>query len=251
MYNNSVIYVCDGSFEGILSAVHCAYYSHENPERIMCGDDCQQQLFCETKVIETDLEKARRVQNAISEKISPNALFNVYRVHLSDEKNRATMIFNYLKIGFNIGAKVDMYLSDKWVSMIHGTARRVSREACRMREFVRFAEMENGVLFAQIEPDNNVLEMICSHFADRLRSLPWVICDTRRSIAAIYDTKRWEIVRFDEKNRIDMCEDEEKYQRMWKRFYDIIGIESRRNDRQRMQCMPKKYWKNMTEFKGA
>lgn len=249
MNKDGVIYVYDGSFEGILSAVHCAYYSRENPEYIMSENDCQQKLFCETRVIETDFEKAQRVRNAILKKISPNALFNVYRTHLSNDKNKGTMIFNYLKIGFNVGASIDMYLSDKWVSLVHRTARRVSGEACRMREFVRFAEMENGVLFAQIEPDNDVLEMICPYFSDRLCSVPWVICDTRRSVAAIYDTKKWEIVHFDAKNALNTCENEEQYQRLWKRFYDTIGIESRRNDRLRMQCMPKKYWKNMTEFK--
>ncbi len=251
MRENDLIYTYDGSFDGVLSAVHNAYYSRENPKAIVCENECQQELFCDIKMIETDAAKAKAVRDATEKKISPNALFNIYRVHLSNDINRATMIFNYLKIGFKMGARVDMFMSNEWVMNVKRTAQRVSNEACRMREFVRFSEMENGVLFAKIEPDNNVLAMICPHFADRLASLPWVICDKKRSIAAIYDTKKWAICEFETNKAVSKADGEERYQQLWKKFYDTIAIESRKNERQRMQCMPKKYWKNMTEFKGA
>lgn len=250
MCESSLMYAYDGSFDGLLSAVHTAYYSRENPESIMCENECQQELLCEIRQIETDEKKAKAVRDATVKKISPNALFNIYRVYLSNDVNRATMIFNYLKIGFKIGARVDMLMSNEWVMRVKRTALRVSNEACRMREFVRFEENEDGVLFAKIEPDNDVLAMICPYFADRLCSLPWVICDTRRSIAAIYDTKKWVIVDFDVRKQVRLADDEQRYQQLWKRFYDTVAIESRKNERQRMQCMPKKYWKNMTEFKA-
>ena len=249
MNNEEIIYVYDSSFDGLLSAVHTAYYSRENPKLIMCENECQQELFCGIKTIETNKDKATAVREAVLKKISPNALFNIYRAHLSNDINRATMIFNYLKIGFNMGARVDLFLSNKWVSDVKKTAQRVSREACRMREFVRFSQMDNGVMFSQIEPDNNVLELICPYFVDRLYQTPWVICDARRSLAAIYDGKTWLITPFDTKKITSEAQDEKNYQKLWKTFYDTISIEGRTNERQRMGCMPKKYWKNMTEFK--
>ncbi len=247
--NEEIIYVYDGSFDGILSAVHTAYYSRENPKLIMSENECQGELFCRVISIETDIDKASAVREAVLKKISPNALFNIYRVHLSNDINRATMIFNYLKIGFNMGARVDMFLSNKWVADVKKTALRVSHEAQRMREFVRFSQMGNGVMFSQIEPDNNVLELICPYFADRLYGMPWVICDQKRFIAAIYDGKKWMITPFDVKKITDTATDEKDYQKLWKTFYDTIAIEGRIDERRRMACMPKKYWKNMTEFK--
>ena len=35
---------------------------------------------------------------------------------------------------------------------------------------------------------------------------------------------------------------------LWKDFYKIIGINERKNDRCRMNFMPKKYWKYMIEM---
>lgn len=247
---DDLIYVYDGSFEGLLSAVHTAYYSREDPVQMMGVGDCQQTLFCEVKQIETDRKKYKAVYSAISKKISPNALFNVQRVYLSDDAARGTMIFNYLKLGFHMGARVDMFVQNEWVARVQRTARRVSNEAGWMREFIRFSEMENGILFSKIEPDNNVLALVCPHFADRLSSIPWVICDARRGLAAIYDTKKWQLMEYDTAKQVAYSTDEEEYQRLWKRFYNIIGIESRKNDRLRMHNMPKKYWKNMTEFKA-
>lgn len=245
---DELMYVYDGSFEGLLTAVHTAYYSRENPLRIMSAGDCRQMMFGRIRQIETDMEKYGAVLTAIQKKISPNALFNVRRVYLSDDAERATMIFNYLKLGFYMGAKVDMFMQNEWVARVQRTARRVSGEAQRMREFIRFAEMENGILFSKIEPDNNVLALVCPHFADRLSAIPWVICDARREIAAIYDTKKWEIMPYDIEKNMAYSSKEEGYREMWKRFYNIAGIEGRKNERLQTQNMPKKYRKNMTEF---
>ena len=38
------------------------------------------------------------------------------------------------------------------------------------------------------------------------------------------------------------------YQDLWKKFYKTIGIISRKNDRCRMNFMPKRYWKYMIEM---
>lgn len=43
--------------------------------------------------------------------------------------------------------------------------------------------------------------------------------------------------------------DEQKYQRLWKIFYDSIAIEGRYNPKCRMSHMPKRFWHNLTELK--
>ena len=37
-------------------------------------------------------------------------------------------------------------------------------------------------------------------------------------------------------------------QRLWRRFYDTVAIEARKNEKLRMTHMPKRYWGMMTEF---
>ena len=41
--------------------------------------------------------------------------------------------------------------------------------------------------------------------------------------------------------------DELDIQNLWKEFYKTIGIAKRKNDRCRMNFMPKKYWKYIIE----
>ena len=41
---------------------------------------------------------------------------------------------------------------------------------------------------------------------------------------------------------------EEEYRRLWKGFYNAIGIQERRNDRLRASLMPRRYWKHLTEM---
>ena len=35
---------------------------------------------------------------------------------------------------------------------------------------------------------------------------------------------------------------------LWLRFYDSIAIDERKNEKLRIQNMPKKYWKNLPEM---
>ena len=46
-------------------------------------------------------------------------------------------------------------------------------------------------------------------------------------------------------------DNEDKYKNMWTLFYNTIGIESRKNDRCRMNFMPKRYWKYITEMEDV
>jgi probable DNA metabolism protein len=46
----------------------------------------------------------------------------------------------------------------------------------------------------------------------------------------------------------DYTDDEKEYRKLWKKFYDSVAIEERKNEKCRMGQMPKRYWKNLTEM---
>ena len=72
--------------------------------------------------------------------------------------------------------------------------RRVSNEAHYFIEFVRFRELENGVLFSEIEPKNRVLTCIAEHFADRF-PMEWVIYDNTHQEFLVHPAgKHWVLV---------------------------------------------------------
>lgn len=243
-----LIYIYDGTFEGLLTAVHYAYYHHQHPDEIVSEHDLQQNFMAEYIVVETDTQKSRAVYTSIPHKISSKTLGVIYSVFLSMEYDKGTIIYNYLRLGYKMGSRVDSYLQNDWVLKTHKISAYVGREAHLLKGFIRFSEMEGGVLYSPITPTNNILELLCPCFADRMPSQPWVICDKIRSIAGIYDTNQWIITQVDIAILPDCKEDDTKYRQLWRSFYNAIGIESRKNHNLRRQLMPKKYWKNMTEF---
>ena len=116
-----------------------------------------------------------------------------------------------------------------------------------MKEFVRFSE-RHGVLVATIDPKNCVLPFMAEHFAIRLRSERFLIHDRTHDLVLAGDQGRTRIVPAGELLVPAADREEEMYAAMWKMYYDTIAIEQRENLKLRMTHMPKRYWKNMTEF---
>ena len=242
-------YVYDGTFEGALCAVHHAYYNHQVPEEIVSIDGLQEDLFGDYIMIETDEKKYKDVYHSIPRKISYDALYTVYNVFLSNEADKATVIYNFLRLGYQLGYSVYLHHQNEWVLRAQKINRYVTYEAHRLKGFARFADMDGGILYAEITPINNVLELLCPYFSDRLRSQPWIIYDKKRGIAGIYDTSKWVISQVNHAVIPQYSEDEQHYQDLWRLFYKTITVEGRENPNLRRQLMPKMYWKNMTEFK--
>ena len=46
-------------------------------------------------------------------------------------------------------------------------ARPANTDYGHLREFVRFEELERGILYSKFEPKSNVLTFLMHHFADR------------------------------------------------------------------------------------
>ena len=57
----------------------------------------------------------------------------------------------------------------------------VSNENHKLKGFLRFQELENHILYAEISPTNNVLELLSIHFKKRLKNEYWIIKDVGRN----------------------------------------------------------------------
>ncbi|NTV90856.1 MAG: DNA metabolism protein, partial [Clostridiales bacterium] len=192
-----LVFIYDGSFEGLLTAIYEAYYTGPHPDRIIESANMQFNLLDEFRNIQTDLVKSGKVYRSIREKISEEALEHVYHVYLSEDEDSGTMIYNYLKLGWKLGGKVDLNLADDRVLKVHELSRRVEHEGQRLLGFVRFSQVEGGIYYASISPDYNVVELLAPHFAERLAIQPWIIHDVKRGTAALYNTRDWIVTDFD------------------------------------------------------
>ena len=138
-------YVYDGSFEGLLTAIFEAFYRREQPEAIVGEEDLQQDLLMRYVHIGTDATKSDRVYHSIWSNISEQALKNVYHVFLSEDPQAGTLIYRYLKLGWKMGARVDLHLSDDTVFKVMDINRRLEFEVHRLMGFIRFRQVEGGV----------------------------------------------------------------------------------------------------------
>ncbi len=243
-----MIFLYDGSFEGLLTCVFEAYVSKERDISIIPSGNYRHSFLDEAKLVDTDMEKFQRVYSSISKKISIRAREIIYRAWLSEDEKASDLIFYFLKIGYRMGAKVSDYIQDPSISAIMDLNRRVGREVHRFLGLLRFQEISKGIFYAGYEPDHNITVLIAPHFTERLARQPFLIHDRKRNICAVYNGQ--EMILTDEAPTvsIERTETEDEYSKLWKAFFKTVAIRERKNPRTQMQFMPKKYWKNLTEM---
>lgn len=242
----TLVYKYDGSFEGLLCCVFASYEQKEIPHDILppegqCG------LFDTLKYIETDPHKAQRVYESISIKISLEAQELVKLGFLTCVPYKERLIFKFLRLGYKVGGKVMGMFTDDNVNALQKAVQNLNFESHRFKGFVRFSIYDEA-LVAVIEPQNFVLPLLAAHFSNRYHNEVFMIFDKTHKVALIHQSGRVEIVDIDDWELPEPDEKEIEYRSLWQQFYKTIAIESRHNPRCRMNFMPKRFWKHLTEF---
>jgi len=230
----------------MLCCIYESYYQKELPALIFNYSEVQATLF-PIKEIDTDFTAAKKVERSIYESISEEAMRLVRLCYYSEAVNRETAVLNFLRLGYKIGASITDMLTNDTVKTVLDIARSVSREGMFYKEFLRFSDY-NGSLVSIIEPKNFVLPMLIHHYSDRFPSEQFLIYDETHKYALVYQKGKSTIIPLDNLELPKACEKEKKYRALWKTFYNTIAIEGRINHKLRMNNMPKRYWKHMTEF---
>lgn len=245
-----MIYIYDGTWDCFLTAIHHYYYDKQQVTNIESALSYSPNLIDEYREIESDVQKAKTVEQAIFNKISYESLDNIQRCFFSEIEGRETSILNYIKLGFKIGSRIDSMLGDLVVLNVLQPARKLSLECHRMLGLLRFELLENNIYYAQIKPDHNIITFISPHFKERFADQNWIIHDTGRNLASLYNTRKMLISYMDLSNIPELHQDEAKFQDLWKNYFKHIAIKSRYNPRLQKQFIPKRYWKNLTEKKS-
>ncbi|SHN71787.1 TIGR03915 family putative DNA repair protein [Desulfitobacterium chlororespirans] len=242
----TLVYKYDGSFEGLMCCVFASYEQKEIPCDILPPEG-QPGLFDILKSIETDRQKAQRVYDSIPVRISLEAQELVKLGFLTCTPQKERLIFLFLRLGYKLGGKVMGMLTDDNVHALQKAVRNLTNESHRYKGFVRFS-VYNEALVAVIEPENFVLPLLAYHFSNRYPNEVFMIFDKTHKAALIHQAGRVEIVDVEEWELPEPEEKEVEYRRLWQQFYKTIAIASRDNPRCRMNFMPKRFWKHLTEF---
>ncbi|QOR33622.1 TIGR03915 family putative DNA repair protein [Clostridium sp. 'deep sea'] len=241
-----MIYTYDGSFDGFLTCIFQNYY-FKKATAIYNSSAWQMNILEEHMYIKTDEEKAQRVYKGMHEHLSEKAVEEVFYTFLAKSPQKENCLLNYLRLAFKMGVKIDNMYTHAYVLPIREIVRKVSFEKHRIYGLLRFKETGN-FLYADYAPDNNITGLITPFFADRFSGEKFIIHDIGRNIASFYAKGNWYITEFELQQPLQVSKSEETYSRLWQQYFETAAIESRINPNLQRKCMPRRYWRFLTEM---
>lgn len=247
--------VYDETFEGLLSTFFFIYQEKiEHPA--IYKQSTYQPAFFETRTeVKTDLVRAERVLTKLKEKAGRQFSQFFYAAH-NDRDHVENDLFAYTQYMLAHDSKRSTDYSNAAVLKVAQIAKAVGREKHRMEAFVRFRLTKDGIYFATIEPDFDVIPLIKKHFEERYGDQPWIIYDLRRNYGMHYDLTETKPIQIqfntDNSSVINTAPelftaDELEFQQLWALYFKKTNIESRKNMKLHLQHVPRRYWKYLSE----
>lgn len=251
------VYICSDSEMGIFSAIYDAWKTKlgEDSLGIALRGMVEQELFCEYVEVEETEKKMLAVQNLIRRHLGQYAYWNIYHAMLSHDPQKADAILGMMLASRNIpdSTRIMEHLSHPKVQKVFALGRKVSNEAHYYLEFVRFSELEDGILFSEIEPRNRIVTCLGEHFTNRFPLENWMIYDKTHDEALVHEKgKQWVLVQHIQDNvklKGKFAHAESLYVNLWKVFFQSISIKERASYERQRQNLPLLFRNQMTEFK--
>ena len=246
-----MVYLHDGTFEGVLSAIYTMFYAKATFDegKLEAADAYQQSFFELTLKVPTDRENAHAVAKKLFSQFGEEGFKLIYNAYLCENNHYGTHLFRALKVAFKAKLNTFEALQQPDILAINQMATKVSREAHFFLGLIRFRCLENDIYYADFEPSQNILPIIMYHFEERLSDQLWVIHDKKRGIAAFYDKNTSFLAALDSDLEMVLSQNELDWQKLWSHYVKDIAIEARKNKSLQRQHMPKKYWPFLTEMK--
>ena len=251
------VYICNDNITGIFSAIHDAWRTKLQEEQlgIALKGMIDQELFCEYIEVEESQKKAIAVENLIKRYLGTQAYWNIYHAVLSSDREKGDAVLGAMLESRKIpdSRRIMEHLSHPKVQKVFELSRKVSNEAHYYREFVRFSELQNGIMFSEIEPRNQILSGLGDHFTNRFPLEDWMIYDKIHRMFLVHEKgKRWILVQDEELDREAIkwfSATEALYVKLWKCFFESVSIKERESYERQRQHLPLRYRTHVVEFR--
>lgn len=251
------IYVFDGSLEGLLTAVFESYDRKAGLVKLVSQDHYLPDVFQESFQVISDETKANRVWKGLRKKLDADWMKRFFNSFLSELPETFQDLFDFAHYIFDNPAGAETNFGNSCVLAVAQMERKVHREKHRMEAFIRFQQTADGIFYAHIEPDFNVLPLISDHFRKRYADQKWIIYDLKRKYGLFFDLEKVEEVTFDFTSEMSsnlntlsanvLDSNEELYSLLWKDYFRSTNIPARKNMKLHIQHVPKRYWKYLSE----
>ncbi len=192
------VFECEDSSDGIFTGIYDAWDSrlgHANVRLQLQGMHTLE-LFTQYRQVVPDAGKAEKVARTIRRKMGEESYQIIFRAAMAKSGEKADCIYRTLVQGLSShisekeAAAILEHLTDPAICKVFELSRRVWHEAHHYMGFVRFSELKNGVLFSEIEAENQVLPLLADHFADRLPNEDFLIYDRAHDRCLLHRRQR-------------------------------------------------------------
>ena len=249
--------ICEDSIEGIFTGIYDAYALREGHEHIhiQVGEVDNYRLFADYMYIQPDPVKTDKVAGTLRRRLGEQVYLSICRAAASyNKEEKGDAIYRTVVDGITVGSgsRVMENLKNPYVAKTFELARYTANEAHYETEFIRFQELEQGILYAVIGPKNGVIPFIMPHFADRLSIENFMVHDENHGLFGVHPAKKeWYLVSEPDgfaKESLQCSQKEVKYRDLFTIFHKTIGIKERENKRLQRQMCPFRYQDYMMEF---
>jgi len=189
----------DGCFSGFLTSVFIAFEKKIKVVDIQRKNQVQKGLFTETQIILTQLYKAKRVWNGISQR-SNIAMKNIYFAFLSETDGIEQLLYAYIQKIVTDKSFNPTLMTDDIVFKINNLAKAVGKKKNQMEAFMKFKVSKDGVHFIIAEPEYDLLPLVSKHFRSHFSDRQWVIYDIKRNYGLFFDLHTIQLISLDSKD---------------------------------------------------
>lgn len=253
----TVVYLYDGSFEGLLHAVAIAVKSKKRVQNIAEISRYRPTLFGTVIRLTTDSEQAGRLMGFLY-RLHPDIADIFLNAYLSEGDDIGIHLYHLVSECVVMGRQVLQNYSHNSVRYLLRLNEKIYKEAHRYQGLLRFRRMRNDIFYAPFSPEYNVIGYLARHFRARLASEQWVLHDVPRDQALFWDGCGLNSIVMDplfsqyvrqygrppEEN---VAAEEKGYQELWQAFHRSISNRERQNRQLQKKYIPERYWKYMVE----
>lgn len=250
------ILICEDSLEGIFTAVYQAYAWRLDKEHafLQIGEEENLRLFAEYITVAPEPEKAEKVASTVIRMMGEEGYWDLCCMLASNDREKGQAVYRTIVTALKNGQgrNVLSNVKEPYIQKAFEIARNVNYEIHHMYGFLRFAELENGILYAKIGPKNNIATLLAPHFADRFPLENFMIHDAGRQIYVLHPAKKGCFV-VTGKECEELClpeysKEELYFQSLFVEFCHTIAIKERENLKLQRNMLPLRFQEFMVEM---
>lgn len=254
--NGHIILVCEDSNIGIFTGIYEAYerkLDHDTTV-LQIGEEDNLRLFAEYITITPSQEKAEKVIRTIRRRFGEETMRIVFEALASTDMQKGQAVYQMIVFGLrgNFKGQLIDCLSYEPVVKVVALSTTVWHEYHHFYGFLRFQELENGILFSRIHPKAQLLSFLGDHFANRFPLENFMIYDENHDSCLIHQAKKdWFTISGDLLRQAELPEfskEELQIQELFKYFCKKIAIKERENLSLQQQMLPLRFRADMVEM---